>query len=153
MRLVLTVLLFSLITVYADGQLPNKAKKITGTWKYKSGDGFEVWNLKGDILVGTAFRVNKVGDTTKVEDLKIRRVNKTLVYTVNSKKFINDSLIVDAHNFVGTKKKMEFFNIESNIPVMISYSFGFLNRNKLKISIQYGIKDAPVVLILNRLKE
>ena len=153
MKLVFTVLLFSLISVYAEGQLPSKVKKITGIWKYKSGDGFEVWTLKDDILLGTAFRINKVGDTTKVEDLKIRKVNKTLVYTVNSKNFIEDSLVIDDHNFVGTKKKMEFFNIESNIPVMIRYSFGFLNRNKLKISIQYGIKDEPVELILNRLKD
>lgn len=153
MKLVVTVFVFCFIAICANGQLPNKVKKITGTWKYKSGDGFEVWNLEDDILFGTAFRVNKVGDTTKVEDLKIRKINKTLVYTVNSKHFINDSLVVDAHNFVGTKKKMEFVNIESNIPVMISYSFGFLNRNKLKILIQYGIKDEPVVLILNRIKE
>jgi len=144
--------MFCFIAISAYCQIPNKTKKLIGTWEYKSGDGFEVWHLENDILSGAAFRVNKVGDTSKVEDLYIQKVNKTLVYTIKSKIYINDSSILDSHSFVSTKNKMEFFNIESNLPAMIKYSFGFLNSNKLKISIQYGIKDEPIVLVLNKSK-
>lgn len=153
MKLILTSFIFCFIAISAYCQFSNKTKKIIGTWEYKSGDGFEGWTLENDVLSGAAYRVNKIGDTSKVEDLKIQKINKTLVYTIKSKSFTNDSLIVDAHNFVGTKNKMEFFNIESNLPAMIKYSFGFLNRNKLKISIQYSIKDEPVELLLNRSKK
>jgi len=109
--------------------------------------------LEGEFLIGGAYRINKLGDTSKVEDLKIRKVNKTLVYTICSEDLLGDTSIVLKHNFVGQKNKMKFSNIESNLPAMISYSFGFLNRNKLKIKIQYGIKDTPVELQLNRIKE
>ena len=153
MKLILAGLTIFYIAISASAQLSSKTKKLVGTWEYKSGDGFEVWSLENDFLSGAAFRVNKVGDTSKVEDLQIRKVNKTLVYTINSKSFIEDSLVIDSRNFVGTKNKTEFFNIESNLPVMIKYKFGFLNRNKIKISIQYGIKDESVVFVLNRSKE
>lgn len=153
MKLVLASLVIFFVAIFANGQLSSKTKKLVGTWEYKSGDGFEVWSLENDFLSGAAFRVNKVGDTSKVEDLHIRKVNKTLIYTIKSKSFIEDSLIIESRNFVATKNKMEFFNIESNLPVMIKYSFGFFNRNKIKISIQYGIKDEPVVFVLNRSKD
>ena len=135
------------------GQLTKRSKKLIGTWEYRYRDGFEKWTSENDILEGSAYRVNKVGDTTKVEDLQIKKINKSFVYSIKTKVVVDDSLTIDSYNFIGTKKKMEFYNIDSNIPTMISYTFGFLNRNKLKISIHYGIKDEPVVLILSRSKE
>lgn len=152
MKFILTGLLFLFVTSFVNAQFSKKTKKLIGTWQYKSGDGFEVWSLDNDVLLGKAFRVNKLGDTSKVEDIQIKKVNKSLVYTIKSKSHINDSLIIESHNFIGTKKKMEFINIESNLPALIKYSFGCFNPNKLKISIQYGLKDEPVVLILNRSK-
>ena len=153
MKFNLVVFICCFVAINAFGQFSGKTKKLVGTWEYKSGNGFEQWNLEGEFLIGGAYRINKLGDTTKVEDLQIRKVNKSLVYTICSEEFIEDSSVVITHNFVGTKNKMKFNNIESNLPAMISYSFGCFNRNKLKITILYGIKDTPVELVLNRVKE
>ena len=153
MKFNLIILIFSFFTLNAAAQFSGKTKRLIGTWEYKSGNGFENWELDGDFLIGGAYRINKLGDTTKVEDLQIRKVNKTLVYTICSEEFVGDTSVVITHNFIGPKNKMKFTNIESNLPALISYSFGFLNRNKLKIRIQYGIKDTPVELMLYRLKK
>lgn len=153
MKFKLIILIFSFFSLNTFAQFSGKTKKLIGTWEYKSGNGFESWHLEGEFLIGGAYRINKLGDTSKVEDLKIRKVNKTLVYTICSEDLLGDTSIVLKNNFVGQKNKMKFSNIESNLPAMISYSFGFLNRNKLKIKIQYGIKDTPVELQLNRIKE
>ena len=137
MKFKLIILIFSFFSLNTFAQFSGKTKKLIGTWEYKSGNGFESWHLEGEFLIGGAYRINKLGDTSKVEDLKIRKVNKTLVYTICSEDLLGDTSIVLKHNFVGQKNKMKFSNIESNLPAMISYSFGFLNRNKLKIKIQY----------------
>lgn len=147
------ILIFSLFTLNSVAQFSGKTKKLIGTWEYKSGNGFESWHLEGEFLIGGDYRINKLGDTSKVEGLQIRKVNKTLVYTICSEELIGDTSVVLTHNFIGQKNKMKFSNIESNLPLMISYSFGFLNRNKLKIKIQYGMKDTPVELQLFRIKE
>ena len=149
------IILFALIgcSFSSHSQLTKCSKKLIGTWEYRFRDGFEKWTAENDVLIGSAYRVNKVGDTTKVEDLQIKKINKSFVYSIKTKVAVADSLTIESYNFVGTKKKMIFYNIDSNIPTMISYTFGFLNRNKLKISIQYGVKDEPVVLILSRSKE
>jgi hypothetical protein len=153
MKFNLVVFICCFVAINSFGQFSGKTKKLVGTWEYKSGNGFEQWNLEGEFLIGGAFRINKLGDTTKVEDLQIRKVNKSLVYTIYSEEFFRDSSVVITHNFVGTKNKMKFDNIESNLPAMISYSFGGINRNKLKITILYGIKDTPVELVLYRFKK
>jgi len=153
MKFSLVIIALSLVTLNSIGQFSGKTKKLIGTWEYKSGIGFEKWELEEEFLVGGAYRINKLGDTTKVEDLQIRKVNKTLVYTICSELLINDTSIVITHNFIGQNKKMKFVNIESNLPAMISYSFGFLNRNKLKIKIQYSSKDTPVEIQLYRIKK
>jgi len=153
MKYNLIILIFSFFTFNAVAQFSSKTKKLIGAWEYKSGNGFESWHSEGEFLIGRAYRINKLGDTTKVEDLQIRKVNKTLIYTICSEELIGDTAVVLTHNFIGQKNKMKFSNIESNLPAMISYSFGFLNRNKLKINIQYGIKDTPVELQLYRVKE
>jgi hypothetical protein len=152
MKFSLTFLFFCCIIITARGQFSTKTKKIIGTWEYKSGNGFETWHVEGEYIIGEAYRINKLGDTTKVEDLQIRKVNKTLVYTICSEELINDTSIVSMHNFIGAKNKMVFTNVESNLPAKISYYFGCFSRNKLKIKIQYSIKDTPVELLLFRVK-
>ena len=153
MKLIITVVVYCFIAGSVFGQFSGKTKKLVGKWEYKSGNGFEQWNIEGEFLNGGAYRINKLGDTSKVEDLQIRKVNKTLVYTICSEEIVNDSSVINTHNFIGTKNKMQFNNIESNLPAMISYSFGCFNRNKLRIKILYGIKDTPVELLLYRVKE
>ncbi len=153
MRFTLVLLMLTTFSVNVSAQFSRKTRKLIGTWEYKSGNGYEKWEIDGEFLMGGAYRINKLGDTTKVEDLQIRKIHKTLVYTICSEEFIADTSVIITHNFIGQKNKMKFANIESNLPAMISYSFGFLNRNKLKISILYGIKDTPVQLQLFRSKE
>lgn len=151
MKLVsLIVFLFVSFTMFA--QLPNKVAKLEGEWQYKEGSGFEVWTLKDDILHGYAYRINKVGDTSMVEDIQLKRVNKTLVYSLETYNHVGDSIVTVKNDFVGLKRKMSFMNIDSNTPYSISYSYGFLNRKKLKIKIKYGIKEDPVVLKLVKVK-
>lgn len=150
-NLVTFFFLFS-FALLSNAQFNGKVKKLIGVWEYKSGNGFEKWELEGEFLTGGAYRINKLGDTTKVEDLQIRRINKTLIYSVCLDEVIGDTTIAITHNFIGNKNKMKFNNIDSNLPAIISYSFGFLNRKKLKIRIQYGIKDKPVELLLYRVK-
>ena len=153
MRYALVILMLIAFSINTSAQFSRKTRKLIGTWEYKSGNGYEKWEIDGEFLIGGAYRINKLGDTSKVEDLQIRKVHKTLVYTICSEEFIADTSVIITHNFIGQKNKMKFANIESNLPAMISYSFGFLNRNKLKISILYGIKDTPVQLQLFRSKE
>lgn len=153
MKFNLVILIFSFFTLNTVAQLSGKTRKLIGTWEYKSGNGFETWTAEGEFLIGSAYRINKLGDTSKVEDLQIRKVNKTLVYTICSEELVGDTSVIITHNFIGQKNKMKFSNIESNLPEMITYSFGFLNRNKLKIKILYGFKDTPVELHLYRIKE
>ncbi len=63
---------------YSFGQLSKKAMNLVGKWEYKEGSGYEVWQYVNEELKGEAFRLNKVSDTSKVEDLHIKSVNKTL---------------------------------------------------------------------------
>lgn len=153
MKFSLIALICAVFSLNAIGQFSGKTKKLIGTWEYKSGNGYEKWELDGEFLIGGAYRINKLGDTSRVENLQIRKVNKSMIYTICSEEMIADTSVIITHNFIGQKNKMKFANIESNLPVMISYSFGFLNRNKLKIKILYGIKDTPVELQLFRIKE
>lgn len=134
-------------------QLPTKAKKIVGKWQYKSGAGYEVWQLNNNQLEGAAYRVSKNGDTTQVESLTMKKVNKTLVYILETNSQQGDSIVVQKNSFVGIGNKMKFNNLESTIPSMISYSFGCLNRKKLKIKIQYGVNENPVILELRKYKK
>ena len=101
MKFKLIILIFSFFSLNTFAQFSGKTKKLIGTWEYKSGNGFESWHLEGEFLIGGAYRINKLGDTSKVEDLKIRKVNKTLVYTICSEDLLGDTSIVLKHNFVG----------------------------------------------------
>ncbi len=140
------------LSLVVSAQLPKKVEKLEGEWKYKEGSGFEVWTLKGGMLNGYAYRMNKLGDTIMVEDIRLKMVNKTLVYSLETYNHVGDSITSLKNDFVGSKRRMTFINIDSNTPYSISYSYGFLSRKKLKIKIKYGIKEGPVVLKLLKVK-
>lgn len=140
------------LSLVVSAQLPKKVEKLEGEWKYKEGSGFEVWTLKNGRLNGYAYRMNKLGDTIMVEDIRLKMVNKTLVYSLETYNHVGDSITSLKNDFVGSKRRMTFINIDSNTPYSISYSYGFLNRKKLKIKIKYGIKEDPVVLKLLKVK-
>lgn len=150
----ITLFVAVFLTVLAFGQLPSKVEQLEGVWKYKEGSGYEIWRKSGDQLIGNAFRLNqKTGDSSKIEDVFIRRVNKNLIYTMKTYNYVNDSIKENVHNFVGGKRKMKWHNIDSNTPYMIKYSYGFFNRNKLIMRIYYGPHDKPTKLILFRQKD
>lgn len=147
------VILFVGVTNLLFAQLPSSVLKLAGEWKYKSSESYEVWSLDSDELSGYAYRMNKVGDTSIVEKITIKKVNKNLFYSLETYNTIGDSIIILERKFIGGKRKMKFLNIENNSPYKIVYSFGFLNRNRLKIRIQYNVLDNPIKLILNRVKD
>lgn len=148
------VILFSMTAFSANAQLPSNVTKLIGVWQYQEGSGFESWELQGGDLVGHAYRVNsKTGDTSKVEDMRIRKPRKTLTYSMDTYNFVNDSMMIHTQNFVGEKRKMKFFNISGHTPYEIEYSFGFFNKKKLKIKIYHGPFDKPLTLKLHRVRD
>ena len=152
MKQLVSIMFMVALAATGFSQMPNKAKKLIGKWQYKSGAGYEVWQLNNNQLDGAAYRVSKNGDTSQVENLHIKKVNKTLVYILETNSQQGDSIVVQKNSFVGMGNKMKFSNLESTVPSMISYSFGCLNRNKLKIKIQFGVNEDPIVLELRRYK-
>ncbi len=153
MKQLVSILFIVAVAATGFSQLPNKAKKLVGKWQYKSGAGYEIWELNNNQLKGAAYRVSKNGDTTQVESLVMKRVNKTLVYILETNSQQGDSVVVQKNSFVGIGNKMKFNNLESTVPSMISYAFGRLNRKKLRIKIQYGVNEDPIILELRRYKK
>lgn len=152
------ILLFLFLTLtvpmVAKAQLPSSAKKLVGVWKFRQGSGYETWELVNGTLIGRAYRVNpKVGDTTRVETIRMSRSNRLMSYVMETYNYAGDSVIVTPHNFVSRNRKMRFYNIGLDTPYSIRYKFGFLNRNKLIIKIKPGPSDKPVRLVLTRSKE
>lgn len=123
------------------GQLPGSVEKLAGQWNYYMGNGFEEWKMEGDELKGRAYRVSKMQDTSLVEELTIKKVNKNLIHILKTYNIVQDSTITTTYHFVGGKRKLKFINIDSNTPYSIQYKFGFLNRRKLIIKIKYGPND------------
>ncbi|NRA11493.1 MAG: hypothetical protein HRT57_06035 [Crocinitomicaceae bacterium] len=147
-----------LITVFFNsgmsfGQLPSNFKKLEGTWKYKEGSGYEVWGIQGNRLIGFTYRITKMGDTTKVEDMSLGKFNNTSVYSFTTYNIVNDSLITKHHVLVGRKRKMIFTKMFQEVGYSIQYKFGFLNKNKLKVIVHNIISDRPVKFTLLRIKE
>jgi hypothetical protein len=140
-----------LMSFGAFAQLPNKVKKMTGTWEYKFRSGYEVFELNGDELTGVGYRINqKSTDTSRVETIRIRMANKNLVYSMTTYNVVQDSVVASTHQFVSSGKRMKFQNISAPTPYMIRYSFGFLNKNKLFIRVYHGPEAKPIKLILTR---
>lgn len=146
---------FTLITflfpLLAVAQLKGPAKKMAGTWTYKESPGFEIWEQQGDEMVGRAYRVSKMGDTSLVEEMSIRSVNHRLTYNSTTFNHTGDTLIRVQNTFIGGRRKMKFTNIAREIPFAINYSFGFLNKKRVKIQIYFneGEKAKKIVLTKN----
>lgn len=145
---------FLIVSMGTFAQLTNKMEKLAGKWKYKEGSGFEIWSVNGNELLGKAYRVNvKALDSVKVEDIRIARVNKNMVYTMQTYKYAKDTVLTQSFQFVANKRSFKFYNVNEGAPYRIEYRFGFLNRNKLKIKIQYISTDKkPLKLVLFKMK-
>lgn len=151
MRKIGTLVVFFALTFGAFAQLPNKVKKMTGTWEYKFRSGYEVFEQKGEELIGVGYRVNqKSSDTSRVETIRIRMANKNLVYSMTTYNVVEDSVVASTHQFVSSGKRMKFQNISAPTPYMIRYSFGFFNKKKLFIRVYHGPEAKPIKLILTR---
>ncbi|MDG1332132.1 MAG: hypothetical protein P8P74_07370 [Crocinitomicaceae bacterium] len=147
------LLVFFAFSFGAFAQLPNKVKKMEGTWEYRFGSGLEILEVKGDELLGVGYRINqKLNDTTRVENVRMRMANKNLVYSMTTYNVIGDSVVPNIQEFVSSGRSLKFVNISAPTPHMIKYSFGFLNRNKLFIRVYHGPETKPVKLILTRKK-
>lgn len=149
MRTVYFILLI-LLPLSLNAQLKGSALKLEGTWTYKESPGFEVWERNGDQMIGKAYRVNKMGDTSLVEEMSIRSVNDRLLYNSTTFNRTGDSLIRVVNMFIGKRRKMKFTNIAREIPFAIHYGFGFLNRKKLKIQIYFNEGEKAKKIILNK---
>lgn len=153
MKLIVSLVMLFLVTNFVHAQLPNKVKKMEGTWEYKLGSGYEILELVGDELKGKGFRINrKTGDTASIENSNIQMINKNLIYTLTTYNVVSDSVSTTVHKFIADGKKMKFRNISSSTPYAIHFSFGFFNKNKLKMSIYHGPSADPVHLHLIRKK-
>lgn len=144
--------IFLLITTESFAQLPKSAAKLEGSWRYASGEGVEHWSAHNDGLEGSSYRMNKLGDSVKVESFTINNVNNRLVYSLTSHNVVGDSLVDTKRHFIGGKRKLEFVNIEEVIPYSVSYRFGLFTSNKLIISVRFGINDKPTKFKLARAK-
>ena len=88
------------------GQLPSNVEKLEGAWRYKEGSGYEVWEIHDDKLIGIAFRITKAGDTSKVEDIVLDKINDWLALNLTTYTVVDDSLVATQRSFVGVKLKM-----------------------------------------------
>ena len=154
MRRVGVFLAFFVMTTAAYAQLPNKVKRRAGVWEYKLQSGYEILEVKGDELQGVGYRVNqKTSDTSRVENIRIRRVNKTMVCSMTTYNMVKDSVVATTHELISSGRKLKFQNISAPTPYAIKYSMGFFNRNRLYIRVYHGPETKPVKLILTRKKE
>jgi len=143
------------VSFFSLSQLDSKMKKMIGEWEFRNGSGLEIWKQENDQLHGYEYRMSKFGDTVRVEEMTIHFVNKNLVYTIDDHRHSTTMEAIQCHEkmrFVGDRRDMKFYNIDEHTPYSIQYSFGFFNRDKMKIKIQSGQKDKPVKLILLRVK-
>ena len=152
LKIIGVIILF--VSVSAYGQLTSKTYKLEGTWAYKKGSGYETWSAHGNKLVGFEYRINKTGDTLKVERMTIRQVGENMMYSIGEHESASDTTIHHKNmNFKGTATKMDFINITSNTPYSITYKFSFFSKNRLKVKIRYVQKGKPAKLSLIRMKE
>ncbi len=153
MKRIGALLVFFALSMGAFAQLPNKAKKMAGTWEYKLRSGFEIIEIKGDELHGVGYRVNKkTGDTSRVENVRIKRVDETLVYSMTTYNVVNESVVSTVQKFVSSGRKLKFRNVSALTPYAVKYSFAFLNRNKMFIRVYHGPDAKPIKLSLTRKK-
>lgn len=146
------ILIIALVWSFDSSAQVKNAKKFVGKWSYKYDLGVEYWSVSNGELRAEAYRMNKLGDSTKVEEVRIFQAGKLLVHEWTTYNVVEDSLIINDSKFVSTSKALKFHNVDGLTPNTISYSFGFLNRNKLKIRVHYGTKDKESLFVLTRIK-
>ena len=147
------LLVFFVLSIGAFAQLPNKAEKLAGTWEYKLRSGFETIEIKEGVLNGVGYRVNqKTSDTSRVETIRMEKVDETLVYSMTTYNVVDESVVPTVQKFVSSGRKLKFRNISAPTPYAIKYSFGFLNRNKMFIRVYHGPDAKPIKLTLSRRK-
>lgn len=146
------VIVFVFFSAGLFAQMTRKMEKLVGKWSYKEGSGYEMWSKNGDALSGQAYRINvKASDSIRAEDLRIARVNKNMVYVMETYNYENDTITKRPFQFIGNNKSFKFYNVNEGSPYRIEYKFGFFNRNKLIIKIQYVSTDKkPLKLVLFR---
>jgi hypothetical protein len=153
MKKIGALLVFFVLSIGAFAQLPNKAEKLAGTWEYKLRSGFETIEIKEGVLNGVGYRVNqKTSDTSRVETIRMEKVDETLVYSMTTYNVVDESVVPTVQKFVSSGRKLKFRNISAPTPYAIKYSFGFLNRNKMFIRVYHGPDAKPIKLTLTRRK-
>ena len=153
MKKIGALLVFFVLSIGAFAQLPNKAEKLAGTWEYKLRSGFETIEIKEGVLNGVGYRVNqKTSDTSRVETIRMEKVDETLVYSMTTYNVVDESVVPAVQKFVSSGRKLKFRNISAPTPCAIKYSFGFLNRNKMFIRVYHGPDAKPIKLTLTRRK-
>lgn len=148
-----SILVLVFISLSTVAQLPRKAEKMIGEWRFDGGSGYEIWTMKDNVIHGEGFLNTKVGDTIHVEDMEIKMVNNNLIY--NSFSIDNTDTISkrEKSTFIANGKKLKFDNLEVKYPNAIKYKIGCFNKNRLKIYIYSPVlADKPEVLKLTRVK-
>ncbi len=139
-----------LISLAGNAQIGGKARHLPGTWKYKEGTGYAIWQMNGNTLTGKGYRTNTVGDSILVETITVVNVNKNLSLKLETPQ--QDSLNTNTvYRFVANGRKLDFINIENEMPERIRYKFCFFNKRKMKILIYLRESDKPQKLKLYRL--
>jgi len=141
---------FVFIGFSLSAQLPKKALKLIGKWEFSNGSGFESWYKEEDFLIGETYKIIN-GDTVKVDDLIIEYEEEILIHEIKVR-YENENNLQKLHYQAPNPKKLYFINTRSDISNSISYSFGFLNRNKLIIKMKFGPNGDKTKLILHRIK-
>lgn len=147
MRIIL--LFFILIGFSLNAQLPKKASKLIGEWEYSKGSGHDHWHESDGVLYGNSHSLNS-GDTINVEEMTILIKDNVLFHEIVVR---NENITEILHYEAPNAKKLYFINSKSDISNSISYSFGFLNRNKLIIKMKFGSNRDKTKLILYKIKE
>lgn len=137
-----------LFPLFGLSQIKGKAKHLVGKWNYKEGSGFEVWSPNGDNLVGSGYRILKLGDSLKVETLSLTFTNGRYVYTYHTIEGSNQEK--DIH-FISKGRKLQFVSTNSETPIRMEYRFGF-GRSKMKLYVTVGEINNRGVLTLFRAK-
>ncbi|MEN9302074.1 MAG: hypothetical protein RL264_503 [Bacteroidota bacterium] len=139
------LLIFALFPFTLMGQIKGKALHLEGEWRYKEGSGKEVWYKQGDYLKGEGFRITKFGDTVKVEDLALTRVNGVMLYTYNR---IEHGKKIETMTLVSKNRKLEFVSADPENPIKLTYKLS-ASKNKLRIYVQFneGVKPNRLTLI------
>ena len=137
LKLAVTFSLLFLVNGTSISQLPKKALKLIGTWQHVHDQGFETWRLEDNQLLGEAYRVTHLGDTVKIETMKLTYTAKTyqLLVTVFDQ---NDGRAI---RFVSKKNRFMFENSNHDFPKAIVYKFSCWSRNKMEAYLYHPHKD------------